>query len=136
MPELTWDGKYDKHGRKVAPLRVSLPFQTVESVNESAQERQQALDFLERGREAEWRNRLIWGDKKYILPALVNELGGKVDLAARRAPVGDGEPVRPSGLARRSLRQGGAGSPHLQGERQVVARSFAAAPPVPEERTS
>ena len=39
MTELIWDGKYDKHGRRVAPLRVALPFQTVETVNESAQER-------------------------------------------------------------------------------------------------
>jgi hypothetical protein len=80
MTELLWDGKYDQRGRKVAPLRVSLPFQTVESVNESAQERQRALDFFGKGRDAEWRNRLIWGDKKYVLPALVNELAGKVDL--------------------------------------------------------
>lgn len=36
MTELNWDGKYDKTGRKVAPLRVTLPFQTVETVNESA----------------------------------------------------------------------------------------------------
>ena len=40
MPELTWDGKYDASGKRVAPLRLALPFQTVETVNESAQERQ------------------------------------------------------------------------------------------------
>ncbi len=40
MPELIWDGKYDDAGRRVAPPRVALPFQTVETVNESAQERQ------------------------------------------------------------------------------------------------
>ena len=38
--ELIWDGKYDADGNRVAPLRVALPFQTVETVNESAQERQ------------------------------------------------------------------------------------------------
>ena len=43
MTESLWDGKYDKNGRKVAPLRVSLPFQTVETENESAQERTYAL---------------------------------------------------------------------------------------------
>lgn len=37
MTELIWEGKYDKEGHKVAPLRVRLPFQTVETVNESAQ---------------------------------------------------------------------------------------------------
>ena len=43
MTELIWDGKYDKNGRRVAPVRVALPFQTVETVNESAQERQCSL---------------------------------------------------------------------------------------------
>ncbi len=27
-----------------------------------------------------WRNRLIWGDKKYVLPALLDEFAGKVNL--------------------------------------------------------
>jgi hypothetical protein len=39
MTELIWEGKY-KNGQKVAPLLVKLPFQTVETVNESTQERQ------------------------------------------------------------------------------------------------
>ena len=36
MVELIWEGKYDEHGRRTAPLRLQLPFQTVEMVNESA----------------------------------------------------------------------------------------------------
>jgi len=80
MPELIWDGKYDKDGRRAAPPRIALPFQTVETVNESAQERQHTLDLFSSGRDAEWRNRLIWGDKKYVLPALLQEFAGKVDL--------------------------------------------------------
>jgi adenine-specific DNA-methyltransferase len=80
MTELIWDGKYDQDGKKVAPLRVALPFQTVETVNESAQERQRMLDMFSAGRDPEWRNRLIWGDKKYVLPALLQEFAGKVDL--------------------------------------------------------
>ena len=39
MTEVTWEGKYDADGRRVAPLRVALPIQTVETVNESAQRR-------------------------------------------------------------------------------------------------
>ena len=78
--ELIWAGKYDATGRKVAPVRVKLPFQTVETVNESSQQRQFALDLFSTGREAEWRNRLIWGDKKYVLPALLEEFAGQVDL--------------------------------------------------------
>lgn len=78
--ELIWEGKYDANRKRVAPLRVALPFQTVETVNESTQERQRSL-FLPPGmREEEWRNRLIWGDKKYVLPSLLPELAGKVNL--------------------------------------------------------
>jgi len=80
VTELIWEGKYDRDGRKVAPLRVALPFQTVETVNESAQERQRTLDLFTTGRDPDWRNRLIWGDKKYVLPALLPEFAGKVDL--------------------------------------------------------
>lgn len=80
MVELIWDGKYDANNRRVAPPRLKLPFQTVETVNVSAQERQLALDLFNRGRPAEWRNRLIWGDKKYVLPALLDEFAGQVDL--------------------------------------------------------
>lgn len=80
MSELVWEGKYDKDGRRVAPLRVALPFQTVETVNESAQERQLSLERFHSGRDSEWRNRLIWGDKKYVLPSLLDEFAGQVDL--------------------------------------------------------
>ena len=80
MVELKWDGKYDENGKRVAPLKVALPFQTVETVNESAQQRQRTLELFASGRDAEWRNRLIWGDKKYVLPSLLPEFAGKVDL--------------------------------------------------------
>src|SRR6478672_2243368 len=78
--ELVWEGKYDEQGRRVAPLRVALPFQTVETVNESAQQRQLALDMFSSGQDAAWRNRLIWGDRKYVLPSLLPEFAGQVDL--------------------------------------------------------
>jgi adenine-specific DNA-methyltransferase len=80
MAELIWDGKYDEHGNKRAPVRIELPFQTVETVNESAQERQRRLELSSSGNDPEWRNRLIWGDKKYVLPSLLPEFAGKVDL--------------------------------------------------------
>ena len=80
MPELIWDGKYDDNGQIVSPPRVSLPFQTVETVNQSAQERQFALESAQSANAPEWRNRLIWGDKKYALPSLLKEFSGKVDL--------------------------------------------------------
>src|ERR1700726_922796 len=78
--ELIWEGKYDADGKRVPPLRVALPFQTVETVNESAQDRQKGFQFGSGFREEAWRNRLIWGDKKYVLPSLLSEFAGKVNL--------------------------------------------------------
>jgi adenine-specific DNA-methyltransferase len=79
VTELVWDGKY-KDGKKRGPVRLALPFQTIETVNESAQDRQRTLELFGTGRETHWRNRLIWGDKKYVLPSLVPEYAGKVNL--------------------------------------------------------
>ena len=90
MPELIWNGKYDAAGRRVAPLRGALPFQTVETVNESAQERQRSLFFAEPDQTG-WRNRLIWGDKKYVLPALLDEFAGLVDLIYIDPPFATGQ---------------------------------------------
>lgn len=80
MSELVWDGKYDAAQRRVLPRRIALPFQTVEAVNESSQDRQKSIDLFGSGRPPEWRNRLIWGDKKYVLPSLLEGFAGKVDL--------------------------------------------------------
>ena len=52
----------------------------METVNESAEERQRTLDLYATGDEGDWRNRLIWGDKKYVLSALIQEYAGAVDL--------------------------------------------------------
>jgi len=41
--ELIWDGKYDATGQRVASLDIALPFQTIETVNESAQDRDRNL---------------------------------------------------------------------------------------------
>lgn len=80
MTELIWEGKYDAQGRKVAPPRIALPFQTVETVNESAADRDRMQDLFAQGQGTEWRNRLIWGDKKYVLPSLLQEFAGTVNL--------------------------------------------------------
>lgn len=80
MTELIWDGKY-KDGKKTSPVRIALPFQTIETVNESSLQRQKTIDiFKSGGTDTEWRNRLIWGDKKYVLPSLLPEFAGKVNL--------------------------------------------------------
>ena len=91
MPELVWDGKYGADGGRTAPLRVALPFQTVETVNETAQDRQRSLNLFGGGQESDWRNRLIWGDKKYVLPALLDEFAGKFDLIYIDPPFATGQ---------------------------------------------
>jgi adenine-specific DNA-methyltransferase len=89
--ELVWEGKYDAAGRRVAPLRVALPFQTVETVNESVQDRQKGFQFGSSFREEAWRNRLIWGDKKYVLSSLLPEFAGKVNLIYIDPPFDTGQ---------------------------------------------
>jgi DNA modification methylase len=79
MTELVWDGKY-RDGKRVAPVRIALPFQTVETVNESTRDRARTLDLFAGGKPTEWRNRLVWGDKKYVLPSLLPEFAGQVKL--------------------------------------------------------
>jgi len=79
MTELIRNGKY-KDGKKQGPVRTALPFQTINTVNQSAQERRRSLELLSAGREPEWHNRLFWGDKKYVLPSLLPEFAGQVNL--------------------------------------------------------
>lgn len=81
MTELIWSGKY-KDNKKVAPVRIALPFQTIETVNESAADRLKRISsiFSNKTKQTEWRNRLIWGDKKYVLPSLLPEFAGKINL--------------------------------------------------------
>ena len=89
--ELIWEGKYDEHGKRVAPLRVALPFQTVETINEATQQRQKNL-LLEPAAAygQDLRNRLIWGDKKYVLPSLLPEFTGRVNLICIDPPFDTG----------------------------------------------
>ena len=57
---------------------------------ESVQERQQAFDLFVANRDAGWRNRLIWGDKKYVLPSLADEFTNAVDLVYIDPPFATG----------------------------------------------
>ena len=91
MTELVWDGKYDKDGKRVAPVKIALPFQTVETVNESGVQRANQLGLWAHGDPGEWRNRLIWGDKKYVLPSLLPEFAGKVNLIYIDPPFATGD---------------------------------------------
>ena len=91
MTELIWDGKY-KDGRKVAPVRIALPFQTIETINQSATDRKKDLaSMLASGApNTEWKNRLIWGNKKYVLPSLLADYAGKVNLIYTDPPFDTG----------------------------------------------
>jgi adenine-specific DNA-methyltransferase len=67
--------------------RIVLPFQSlevIETINESRATREKEKDFVFRkdpnSLEPEWRNKLIWGDNKYVMSALLDQFAGKIDL--------------------------------------------------------
>lgn len=73
--ELVWPGK------KTEVERVRLPFQVVETINESKPDREKNLLFRQKGEEpGGWRNKLIWGDNKYVMASLLEEYAGKINL--------------------------------------------------------
>lgn len=79
--ELIWQGKYKDEGSLNLPEKVSWPFQTIETVNESKVDREKKQAELFGAKySGPWRNRLIWGDNKYIMSSLLNEFAGKINL--------------------------------------------------------
>ena len=90
--ELVWPGKYSDDGTLKEIPRVNLPFQVIETVNESRATREakkggvqgSLFDFYE-GNEGEtfeegWRNKLIWGDNLLVMESLLEKFSGKIDL--------------------------------------------------------
>jgi len=72
---LEWEGK----PRRVE--RVSLPFQTVETINESRATRERDTGSLLRTETAQVpRNQLIWGDNKLVMSSLIHEYAGQIQL--------------------------------------------------------
>ena len=90
--ELVWPGKYNEDGTLREAPRVSLPFQVIETVNESRAARdakvagsQPTLFDVYQGNEGDtfedgWRNKLIWGDNLLVMGSLLEKFAGKVDL--------------------------------------------------------
>jgi adenine-specific DNA-methyltransferase len=90
--ELVWPGKYNEDGTLKEVPRVSLPFQVIETVNESRATReakkggvQQSLFDVWEGKEGDtfeagWRNKLIWGDNLLVMGSLLEKFAGKIDL--------------------------------------------------------
>lgn len=90
--ELVWPGKYNEDGTLKEVPRVSLPFQVIETVNESRATRelrkqlqQPTLFDIYEGKEGDtfeagWKNKLIWGDNLLVMGSLLEKFAGKIDL--------------------------------------------------------
>ena len=90
--ELVWPGKYNEDGTRKEVPRVSLPFQVIETVNESRATReaqkggaQGTLFDVYEGKEGDtfeagWRNKLVWGDNLLVMGSLLEKFAGKIDL--------------------------------------------------------
>lgn len=61
--------------------RLHLPFQTVETINESRASRERDLGALFAGQAEDVRNLLAWGDNKLVASSLLSEYAGQVRLA-------------------------------------------------------
>lgn len=100
--ELVWPGKYDEQGNRVVPPRVNLPFQVIETINESRATRearkrpeQGTLFDVWSGDEGDtfedgWRNKLIWGDNLLVMSSLLEKFAGKIDLVYIDPPFATG----------------------------------------------
>ncbi len=62
--------------------KTILPFQVVEVVNVPKAEREREPLFYGQGatEKPDWRNKLVWGDNKWIMSSLLPEFAGKIDL--------------------------------------------------------
>lgn len=73
---LGWTGM-----RKDVEKMPPLPFQTIETINESKADREANRLSRMLGKELpEWRNKLIWGENKCVMSSLLNDFAGKIDL--------------------------------------------------------
>ena len=90
--EFLWPGKYNADGTPREVPQVNLPFQIIETVNESrgpnprnkAPEQPTLFDVYE-GKEGDtfdegWKNKIIWGDNLLVMGSLLEKFAGKVDL--------------------------------------------------------
>lgn len=91
--ELVWPDKYNEGGMLKEVPQVNLPFQVIETVNESRATReakkhgglQASLFDIYEGNEGDtfedgWKNKLIWGDNLLVMSSLMEKFAGKIDL--------------------------------------------------------
>jgi DNA modification methylase len=89
--ELVWPGKYKEDGSRKELPRVSLPFQVIETINQSRATREASktntpsLFEFYHGKEGDtfeagWKNKLVWGDNLLVMGSLLEKFAGKIDL--------------------------------------------------------
>jgi adenine-specific DNA-methyltransferase len=89
--ELVWPGKYKEDGTRREVPRVNLPFQVIETINETRVSReaekfkQLTLFDVWKGDTGEtfesgWKNKLIWGDNLLVMGSLLEKFAGMIDL--------------------------------------------------------
>src|SRR5437899_4591527 len=100
--ELVWPSKYNEDGTRREVPRVSLPFQVIETVNESRATREAQKGGVQGGLfdvyegkegdtfEAGWRNKLIWGDNLLVMGSLLEKFAGKFNLVYIDPPFATG----------------------------------------------
>lgn len=99
--ELVWPGKYNDDGTPREVPKVNLPFQVIETVNESRATREvqkiKSLGLFDvyEGKEGEtfeagWRNKIIWGDNLLVVGSLLEKFAGKIDLIYIDPPFASG----------------------------------------------
>ena len=84
---LEWDGKPE------VVERLHLPFQTVETINQSraTRERDTGVLFGASDSESPERNSLIWGDNKLVMSSLLKEYAGQIKLIYIDPPFATGD---------------------------------------------
>jgi adenine specific DNA methylase Mod len=116
--ELVWPWKYNEDGTRKEAERVNLPFQVIETINETRATReaakkpeQKSLFDIWQAKEGDtfeegWRNKLIWGDNLLVMSSLLERFAGKIDLIYIDPPFATGADF--------SIRTEIGGHPHSQ----------------------
>lgn len=86
--QVVWPEKFDAKGKVRGTERWDLPFQIIEAVNETratretgSSGRQSSLFDVWSGKadkdaNSDWKNKLIWGDNKFVMSSFLSRLAG------------------------------------------------------------
>ena len=102
--QVVWPEKFNETGKTRSVPRWDLPFQIIEAVNEtratresgSAGAQRSLFDVWSGGSDqksigSDWRNKLVWGDNKYVMSSLLKNLAGSVNLIYIDPPFNTGD---------------------------------------------